>query len=91
MIGVCTGLDLPIEEAIAHLKTMQPVQGRQHLLQHNGVTYVIDFAHTPNGLEVMLQRLRACQTELASAVVQNNDEISAGTTSGRLRCLFGAP
>lgn len=84
------GLELPIEEAIVHLKTMQPVQGRQHLLQHNGVTYVIDFAHTPNGLEVMLQWLRACQGELMSAVEQQNG-LPERTTSGRLWCLFGAP
>lgn len=78
------GLEFPLSEAINHLKTMQPVQGRQHLLQHNGITYVIDFAHTPNGLEVMLQWLRACQAEVTSAG-------SDSALSGRLWCLFGAP
>lgn len=80
-LGVCIGLELEIGEAIQYLQTIQPVEGRQNRLEHNGVSYVIDYAHTPHGLEVMLQWMRACQQE---ADAQSGKH-------GRVRCLFGAP
>lgn len=79
-LGICIGLELPIEEAVQHLQNMPHIQWRQNMIQQDGVTYIIDFAHTPHGLEVMLQWLKACR-----------ENMSEGQHKWRIRCLFGAP
>ncbi len=51
------------------LNTMPPVPGRFNLYDIHGVNVVIDYAHTPDGLEKLLQNARAILRPKAKLVV----------------------
>ena len=53
--GLLLGCEL--SQMITSLSTFQQVNGRQTLFQHNATTYVVDFAHTPAGLQAILTYL----------------------------------
>lgn len=65
---------LALEDAVRSLSKVQPVPGRmQRLGDANQPTVIVDYAHTPDALEKVLQALR---------------EVNMAT-GGRLICVFG--
>lgn len=58
-ISVCAALGIDCQRIVAGLKTMPQVDGRFNIISKNGRTIVIDFAHTPDGLEKVIQTAKA--------------------------------
>lgn len=55
-IGACLSLGVPMDIIIKGLKNNQGVAGRfQSVISENGVQIVVDYAHTPDGLENVLK------------------------------------
>ena len=57
-IAVARSFGIPREKIVPALATFQGVHGRQDHVKRAGVDWYIDFAHTPQGLENMLNYLR---------------------------------
>ena len=74
-LGVLLAAGLPLEEAVAALAQVRPVAGRLDLLQRPGAPLVVvDYAHTPDALEKVLETLR---------------ELVGHEAGARLLCVFG--
>lgn len=56
--GICLAFGVPIELVRLGLSKVNPVEGRFNVIKMGGVTIVIDFAHTPDGLEKVLTTAR---------------------------------
>lgn len=60
-LGLAIGCGIPLTDLLPHLETIPPVPGRMEMLNPGDVarpTIVIDYAHTPDGLETALKALR---------------------------------
>ncbi len=58
-IGVCLYCGMSLSECAAALKSVRPVDGRiETVPTGRGFTFVIDYAHTPDGLENILNALK---------------------------------
>lgn len=57
-IAVCVRIGIDINSAIQSLKSFQNVDGRFVLYECKGIKFVIDFAHTPDGLSNLLAAAR---------------------------------
>lgn len=62
-LHVLDHLDIDIELAVASLASLDAVPGRFEIVDHpaavdRGITVVVDYAHTPDGLEVLLDSAR---------------------------------
>ncbi len=56
--GACYGLGLAPEEIIRSIAKIEGVKGRFQLVpNHRGVTAIVDYAHTPDGLENVLKTI----------------------------------
>ncbi len=53
-IVACKLVGVRIKFLIAALKEIKPLAGRANLFKHNNVNFVIDYAHTPDGLQNIL-------------------------------------
>ena len=53
-MSVCADLGLDMRKVVESLKYIHPVEGRFNIINYNGKHIVIDFAHTPDGLEKVL-------------------------------------
>ncbi len=54
-IGICYLLNIKIEDIISGLETSKAETGRFNLISNSNFDVVIDFAHTPDGMEKVLQ------------------------------------
>lgn len=54
-IAVCSAIGIDIKTIKSRLATMPQVDGRFNIIAHGDKTVVIDFAHTPDGLEKVIQ------------------------------------
>jgi UDP-N-acetylmuramoyl-L-alanyl-D-glutamate--2,6-diaminopimelate ligase len=74
-LGVLLAGGLPLEDAVGALTQARPVAGRLDLLQRPGAPLVaVDYAHTPDALEKVLETLR---------------ELVGHEPGARLLCVFG--
>lgn len=53
-LAVCRELGVNIDDAIHSVKSIEPIPGRFNVIERRGITVVIDYAHTPDGLEKIL-------------------------------------
>ena len=68
--GVCRQLGISEEESLAAVSACRPVRGRMEILaQPSGRFGVVDFAHTPDALEKLLQTVRSVIPESAKMLV----------------------
>jgi len=78
LLGVLATLlasDVPLQDAVGALQEVQALPGRLQVLSEKGKpTLVVDYAHTPDALEKVLQMLRG---------------ILNGEGDARLICVFG--
>lgn len=60
VLGIAHGLGIPLEKAVAALKTAPGVKGRVEVVPTPDTDYtvLIDYAHTPDGLENVLSSVR---------------------------------
>jgi UDP-N-acetylmuramoyl-L-alanyl-D-glutamate--2,6-diaminopimelate ligase len=61
LLAVLAGLlsiNIPLDDAVRALAHVQPVRGRMQCLSNGQITAVVDYAHTPDALEKVLQSLR---------------------------------
>lgn len=64
-LGVMFKLGFDLEEILTHVKNIKPVAGRMELIvKENMPSFVIDYAHTPDGLE---KALSACKEHFADS------------------------
>lgn len=54
----CKKIGLNLSAIADAIKTIKAVPGRFNTLNYCGVNYVVDFAHTPDGLEKLLQEIK---------------------------------
>ena len=54
-LSVMATLGFDVSKAVESLKTIKPVEGRFNVIKYKGKYIVIDFAHTPDGLENVLK------------------------------------
>ncbi len=54
-IAVCRNLGISFYNIIDAFKVIKPVEGRFNIIKNGDVNIVVDFAHTPDGLEKVLQ------------------------------------
>lgn len=77
VLGVLRALDVPLAEAAALVPQLQPVPGRMQRVEAQdaapGPQVIVDYAHTPDALEKVLQSLRPL----------------AAARGGELWCVFG--
>jgi UDP-N-acetylmuramoyl-L-alanyl-D-glutamate--2,6-diaminopimelate ligase len=74
-LGVLLAADLPLEDAVDALAQVTPVAGRLEMIRAPGrALVVVDYAHTPDALEKVLETLR---------------ELVTRETGARLICVFG--
>lgn len=60
--AVCLGADR--EEVLAALSALGPVSGRFETIRGgNGLTAIVDYAHTPDALENILSTIRGCMSD----------------------------
>lgn len=57
-IGICSLLNVKNEEIVKGLASLNPVEGRFNIIKLKGANVVIDYAHTPDGLENVLKTAR---------------------------------
>jgi UDP-N-acetylmuramoyl-L-alanyl-D-glutamate--2,6-diaminopimelate ligase len=57
-LTVCTGMGIPLETAVAGIAGMPPVRGRFERVAAQTRNVLVDYAHTPDGLEKALQSAR---------------------------------
>ena len=57
-IIVCRVLGLSLKEVANYIKYVNPVEGRFNVINHPKCNVVIDYAHTPDGLENVLKTAR---------------------------------
>jgi UDP-N-acetylmuramoyl-L-alanyl-D-glutamate--2,6-diaminopimelate ligase len=58
-LAVCEALELPLEQAVEGLATARGLRGRMQVLDAGQpFAVVVDYAHTPDGLEQVLSELR---------------------------------
>jgi len=61
--GVASLLGLDSTESLTHLSELESVSGRfQHFISKEGVTAVIDYAHTPDALQNVLETINNIRT-----------------------------
>lgn len=58
--AACMVLGVSLEEIAPLMETLPAVPGRMQRVEINGVTFCVDFAHTPDALSAALTALRAC-------------------------------
>jgi UDP-N-acetylmuramoyl-L-alanyl-D-glutamate--2,6-diaminopimelate ligase len=64
-MAVLVGLGYPAEAAAARVGRVRPVAGRMERFRGNGLTAIVDYAHTPDALRNVLTSLRRhCQGRL---------------------------
>lgn len=64
-IGVCTCLGLKLKTVAQGLKFIRPVEGRFNIISTHNRNIIIDFAHTPDGLEKVLSTAKSlCKGKL---------------------------
>ncbi len=73
VLGGLRALGLPLADAAAVVPQLSPVPGRMQRLGGPGPEVVVDYAHTPDALDKVLQALRPL----------------AAARGGRLWCVFG--
>jgi UDP-N-acetylmuramyl-tripeptide synthetase len=73
VLGGLRALGLPLADAVAAVAALTPVPGRLQRLSAADVEVVVDYAHTPDALQKVLQALRPL----------------AAARQGRLWCVFG--
>lgn len=56
-IGVMKALSYDLKEILPHAAALELPEGRMQKIERGGVSVVIDYAHTPDALEVVLQSL----------------------------------
>jgi UDP-N-acetylmuramoyl-L-alanyl-D-glutamate--2,6-diaminopimelate ligase len=85
-LAVCKALDLPLATAAEGLGTVSGLRGRMQVLDAGqSFAIVIDFAHTPDGLEQVLRELRPLTAGRLLAVFG-----AAGARDSSNRPLMGA-
>lgn len=57
-LGVCSVLGMNIVEISCALRYAEPEIGRFNVINYDGINIVIDYAHTPDGLEKILKTAR---------------------------------
>ena len=57
-IGVCRMLGVPSSQIARSIRYINPVEGRFNVIKHPKCNIVIDYAHTPDGLENVLKTAR---------------------------------
>ncbi|MBT8316398.1 MAG: UDP-N-acetylmuramoyl-L-alanyl-D-glutamate--2,6-diaminopimelate ligase [Lutibacter sp.] len=61
--GVANLLGLDSTETLTHISELESVSGRfQHFISSNGITAVIDYAHTPDALKNVLETINNIKT-----------------------------
>jgi UDP-N-acetylmuramoyl-L-alanyl-D-glutamate--2,6-diaminopimelate ligase len=73
VLGGLRALGVPLADAVAVVPHLTPVPGRLQRVGGAGLEVVVDYAHTPDALEKVLQALRPLAT----------------ARGGRLWCVFG--
>ena len=53
-VATCSSMGVSIDEIAISLRTLNPIPGRFNVKIYRGITVVIDYAHTPDGLEKVL-------------------------------------
>lgn len=65
VVGACVSFGLNIEDVLQTLKQCEAPKGRFNSIKFGNKTIVVDFAHTPDGLEKVLKTSRAvCKNKL---------------------------
>ncbi len=54
-IAVCRSLGISFYQITDAFKKIKPVEGRFNIIKHGNVNIIVDFAHTPDGLEKVLE------------------------------------
>ncbi len=57
-IGVCRAVGIPSKVIAKSLHYISPVEGRFNVVKHSKCNIVVDYAHTPDGLENVLKTAR---------------------------------
>lgn len=58
-LGLLQTMNIEMEDILPHLRELKPVPGRlEKVGAHNGAHVYVDYAHTPDGLQTVLQALR---------------------------------
>lgn len=69
-IGVAVGLGYELERVVASIPSLEPVAGRFQLVPNQKqVTAIVDYAHTPDGLENVLETAQKIATKDIFCVV----------------------
>lgn len=58
-LTVLIALGFPLQEVIVHIPSLTLPEGRMQTLQRDGITVVVDYAHTPDALQAILATLRS--------------------------------
>lgn len=66
-IGVLSALSYELKEILPHITLLALPEGRMQSIEKDGVHVVVDYAHTPDALEVVLQSLiKVCRGEITT-------------------------
>ena len=89
VLGCLVAYGVPFEEAVTQLGTLPPVPGRMQRIARAGAPLVVvDYAHTPDALEKVLQALRPVADARGGALVAVFG--AGGERDARKRPLMGA-
>ena len=61
-IGVCVGYGLSLEDIARSFKQVRPIPGRSEIVAQEP-TMIVDYAHTPDGLEKMYEMVRSVNSK----------------------------
>ena len=64
VFGACSELDVPTEDILTQISNLSTVEGRfEYLRSNDGVVAIIDYAHTPDALQNVLETIQQIRTE----------------------------
>jgi len=68
-LSVCVDMGMDIKNLVSPIANFEGVPGRMDIVEHKGVRYYIDFAHSPDALEKTLSYLHGVKGDSRLLVV----------------------
>lgn len=85
----CSVLGIEASAIAQGINSTAPIEGRNNVVYVKGIRCVVDFAHTPDGIENILSCIKAQMSNEAQVLTDESFKTSEKRSNGRLIVVFG--